>query len=521
MINIRTENFLRNMKINLIFYILVIITSFIARSIFIKILGSDITGLNSLYISLIGLLNVAELGVATAVGYSLYKPLSENNFKKINEIMLLFKYYYRNIAKIVLLLGVIISVVLPVLIKGEIDIKLAYIYYFIYLINATISYLFTYKQTLIIADQKQFKISYILNLMKIFKMILQSIVIYYFRSFLIWLIVEFLINLLSMQLANKRIDIEYRNILFIDDKKSINDIKKENIEIGKNIKNVFFHKIAAFVIYQTDSILITAFTTLKDTAIYANYMMIINALTGLLNTAIGSIMPGIGNLIAKESKEKVYDTFKVLFLFDNIIAIFITTITFHIINEFIIFWVGSEYLFSKYIVLVLIINLYIQIARGSVDRFKDGFGIYWDVFAPITESIINLFFSIILTIKFGITGVFLGTIISNVIIVVIWKPYIVFKEGFKINIINHLKQSFNIYIRNIIIAVTSSWFYYNIIINLDVSNIFFNLLIHFLILSLFCFALIVLVFFNVKEFKKILLLIKNNFLGVLKKISIN
>ncbi|WP_055207360.1 lipopolysaccharide biosynthesis protein [Clostridium baratii] len=505
------------MRVNILFYIIGIFASFISRSIFIKILGANITGLNSLYTSLIGLLNVAELGVGVAVGYSLYEPLSKKDFIKIKDIMVLFKYYYNRIAKIVLVLGLILSVFLPILIKGQVDIKLAYVYYFIYLINCSTSYLFTYKQTLIIADQKQYKISYVLNISKILKIITQCICIYYTKSFLFWLIVEFIFNLIGMILANRKIDIEYGNIFNSSNVKSIQKIKKENSQIGKNIRNVFFHKIASFVIYQTDAILISIFSTLKETGIYANYMMIINSLTGLLSTAIGSIMPSIGNLIAEESREKSYDTFRILFLFDNLIAIFISLVTYQVINEFIVFWVGSEYLFYKYIVTALILNLYVQIARGSVDRFKDGFGIYWDVNAAIFESIINLIFSVVLAKKFGIVGIFIGTIISNITIVMLWKPYILFKEGFKQNIMKYIKQSLNIYIRNILIIFLSSYVYNNIFSNISIGNQFIDLIIHSILGSTLCIILIFILFVNMKEFKKLLDILNNQFILKIKK----
>lgn len=507
------------MKVNIIFYIINILVSFISKSIFIKILGADINGLNSLYTSLIGLLNVAELGVGAAVGYSLYKPLSENNFKKIKDIMILFKYYYKKIAKIIILLGMILSIFLPFLIKNQISIKLAYVYYFIYLINCSISYLFTYKQTLIIADQKQYKIAYILNITKILKIIIQCICIYYSKSFFIWLIMEFIFNLLSMILANKKIDSEYNTIMISYKEKSIKNIKEENIEIGRNIRNVFFHKIASFIVYQTDAIVISLFSTLKETGIYANYMLIINSLVGLLNTGIGSVMPSIGNLIAKESKEKSYKTFRILFLIDNLMAVFISIVTYKLINEFIIFWVGKEYLFQQFIVLTLIVNLYIQISRGTVDRFKDGFGIYWDIYAPIIESILNLVFSLILAMKFGIIGVFLGTIISNIIIVSIWKPYILFREGFNKKFINYLLGILNIYIRNIIIIIVSNYIYNRFLLEISLNNNFIDLIVHCILIIILIIILIFILFFNMKEFrelldilnKQIILKIKNKF----------
>ena len=175
------------------------------------------------------------------------------------------------------------------------------------------------------------------------------------------------------------------------------------------------------------------------------------------------------------------------------------------------FWVGSSYLFSKYIVMALMINLYIQISRGSIDRFKDGFGIYWDIYAPLTESIINLIFSVFLAYKIGIIGVFIGTIISNIAIVEIWKPYILFKEGFKKNIFKYISQSLGIYIRNIAIIILSNYVYKNFISTINVNNIFVNLIIHGILISFVCLLFIIIVYSMTKEFKNLTVTIKNQF----------
>lgn len=453
--------------------------------------------------SLIGFLNVAELGVGAAVGYSLYEPLSKKKYFKINDIMILFKYYYINIAKIILILGSVLSLFLKFLVKGQVNINLAYIYYFLYLINCSISYLFTYKQTLIIADQKQYKIAYVLNTTKIMKMIVQCILLYVTKSFFVWILLEILFNLLGMILVNHKINLEYKNNITYKSNKSIKIIKNENFRIGKNIRNVFFHKLAGFVVGQTDAILISIFSNLKETGIYTNYIMIISALTGLLGTVIGSVMPSIGNLIAEESKEKSYKIFKKLYLLDNLLAGFISFGVYKLINEFIIFWVGKEYLFSNYIVMILVINLYIQISRGTVDRFKDGFGIYWDVFAPIIESIINLIFSLLLAWKFGIVGIFIGTIISNIVIVELWKPYIVFKEGFNIKISNYVKQKLDILTKNILIILFSNIIYEFISRYIIINNIFLKIILDVILISLIYFIFIYILYYKNQEFKEL------------------
>ena len=128
MIKIRTKHFLKNMKINLVFYFIIIILNFVSKSIFIKYLGATINGVNSLLTSLISFLNVAELGVGAAVGYSLYKPLNDNQWNEVENIMILFKYYYKKIAIIISVLGIILSIILPFLIKGQINLLSAYIY---------------------------------------------------------------------------------------------------------------------------------------------------------------------------------------------------------------------------------------------------------------------------------------------------------------------------------------------------------------------------------------------------------
>ncbi|WP_415347903.1 lipopolysaccharide biosynthesis protein, partial [Clostridium perfringens] len=158
-----------------------------------------------------------------------------------------------------------------------------------------------------------------------------------------------------MYLANKKIDKEYKNLLTWSSDEEIDEIKTENKLIGKNIGDIFFHKIGTFVVKQTDAIVISIFSTLVETGIYANYLLIINSLSGLVANTIGSVMPSIGNLIADESREKSYKIFKRLYLLDNLIALFLSVCLYFVIDKFILWWVGQEYIFSKYCVIALIL----------------------------------------------------------------------------------------------------------------------------------------------------------------------
>src|SRR5574344_861644 len=83
-----------------------IIVSFISRIFFLRILGGEYLGLNGLFTNILTVLSLAELGVGTAITYSLYKPLREKSNDEISKLMSLYGKVYKIIGIIILLLGI-------------------------------------------------------------------------------------------------------------------------------------------------------------------------------------------------------------------------------------------------------------------------------------------------------------------------------------------------------------------------------------------------------------------------------
>ena len=104
----RVKNSFKNIVVNNIYQFLNIILSFIIRTIFIKTLGENYLGLNGLFTNILSVLSLAELGVGTAMVYSMYKPISENNEEKLSELIGYYKILYRRIAIAILILGLIV-----------------------------------------------------------------------------------------------------------------------------------------------------------------------------------------------------------------------------------------------------------------------------------------------------------------------------------------------------------------------------------------------------------------------------
>ncbi|WP_297437716.1 lipopolysaccharide biosynthesis protein [uncultured Clostridium sp.] len=292
-------------------------------------------------------------------------------------------------------------------------------------------------------------------------MALQIILIVRFKSYLLWVLCEIIFNNIALVYISLKCDRLFPNINF-NKKFEILDVKKNNIQIQKTIKDVFFHKITTFIVYQTDGLLISIFLRLKDTGIYSNYMLIVNNCANVFNIMMGSFTASIGSLVSENNLEKTQKVFRRLYVMESYIAIVVSFILYKIINPFVEVWIGEGFLYVDGILVVLMMNLYIQISRGMVEKFKSAYGLFWDRMAPIIEGVINLVISMFLVNTVGVIGLFIGTLISNLIIVVIWKPYMLYKYGFNSSYKNYII----LYLKYIALSVVSI-----VISELIISNV--------------------------------------------------
>ncbi len=495
----RTEKSSKNAIISLVYYAINTVFSFVSKTIFINYLGIEYNGLNSLFLNILGVLNIAELGIGAAVGYSLYKPLAEKDTKKINEILLLYKYIYRCIAIVIFIIGIIITIFINRFVNSNISINEIRIYFIMYLFATITSYLFTFLNVLPLADQRNYFIVRIQGNAKILKTILQFIVIILYKNYYYWLIIEIISNCLMYIYTNIKIKKDYK---YYSNEKTLSFLQllKKYKNIVLKTKDLFFHKIGGLVVNQTDNIIISYFGNLEMVGIYTNYLTIQTLLSGSVEQAFIGITSSIGNLIVEEDNKKVYSVWKEL----HILTIFLSTIMcflfYKLANPFIGIWVGKEYIFSKYIVFAIALNIMFKVIKQPIDKFKDAYGIFYDKMAPFIESVINLVVSIILVKNIGVLGVVVGTIVSNIIIIAMWKPYIVFKDGFKIPFVEYIKLNIPYFFLSIITIVIS-----NVLINctriLEVNNVT-DLIIMFIVHGSISVIIATIVFMTNKYFRK-------------------
>lgn len=432
----RIQKSLLNAKVNLIFYALTLALSFFSRKIFLNCLGADFVGLTGTLQNLLGFLNLAELGIGAAIGYVLYKPLFDKDQPKITEIISVFGYLYSRIGYLILAGGILLSCFLPLIFpKTGFQWGVIYFAFYAFLFSSLIGYFCNYKQTLLGADQKNYVVTAYFQSANILKTLIQLVSAWYTRSFYLWIIIELLFGILYSLILNWKMKQTYPWLA--SEVSQGRALFKKYPEVMKYTKQLFVHKMATFVQFQTTPFLIYSFVSLQTVAYFGNYSIITEKLSGLVNNFLGSTGASVGNLIAEGNTEKIISIFWELFALRMLIAGIICTSLFFLMEPFISLWLGSKYVLGNSILILVIINIYIGFTRGVTDQFLNGYGLFYDMWAPITESVISLVIAIIGGYLWGLPGVLLGGIISLFLIVGVWKPFFLFHSGFKRNVLSY------------------------------------------------------------------------------------
>lgn len=426
----RTKNTIRNIKSGVIYQIVSIILPFINRTAILYTLGTEFTGLSGLFTSILHVLNIAELGFNSAIVYSLYQPVAENDIKRINEIVSLLKKVYNIIGWFILVAGVLLMPAIPYLIKGTYPSSMnIYYLYLLYLINSVLSYfLFAYKESLLIANQRKDIADNIRTIINVIRYLVQLIVLIIFRNFYIYLIVSVIGTISTNIIIHLNVSKRYKYLSNIKGKTKIpNSIKKQ-------VMGLMVGKISDTCRNSFDSLIISSFLGLTALTIYGNYYYIYSSLTSIMLVICNSMSASVGNSVVERNEK---DNFESLLTFSQLFSIILcicTTCLVTLYQPFMIIWVGDSLLLPLSDMLLFCLYFYMVNINNIRNQFISGNGM-WDKLKAsyILEAIANLILNILLGKLFGITGVIVATIITIFIFNYLQRNYILFKNYFKSN----------------------------------------------------------------------------------------
>lgn len=425
----RTKNATRNILFGVLLKIYQLFVPFLLRTAMIYFLGVQYLGLSSLFTSILQVLNLAELGVGSAMVYSMYKPIAEDNVTEICALMKLYKIYYRAIGLIILIVGLALTPFIPKLISGDVpqDINI-YILYLMNLMATVCSYwLFAYKSCLLYANQRVDVISKITLITSTIQYFLQFCVLYFFRNYygylLIVLLIQIVTNILTAMIVSKMYP-QYQ---------ATGKLEKEKIrEINNRIKDLFTSKVGAVILNSADTIVISSFLGLKILAVYQNYYFIMTSVIGVITTFFTACTAGIGNSVIVETKEKNFNDLKKFTMLVSWMAGFCTCCFVSLYQPFMKLWVGESLMLDFRAVFCFGLYYYVYEINQLLNTYKDAAGIWHeDRYRPLITALTNLGMNLIMVQFWGIYGVLLSTVLSILIVGMPWLLHNLFSTLFE------------------------------------------------------------------------------------------
>lgn len=513
----RTKNATRNIIFGVILKAYQIVVPFLMCTAMIYLMGVQYLGLNSLFTSILQVLNLTELGVGSAMIYSMYKPIAKDDDTTICSLMKLYRTYYRIIGLVIAIIGCVLTPFIPKLISGGVPEGLnIYILYLLNLGATVLSYwLFAYKNSILQAHQRTDIVSKVTLVTSTIQYAFQLFVLWAFKNYYLYAIV-----MLAIQALTNISTAFVADRIYPQFKPQGKLPKQEVAKINGRIRDLFTSKIGAIIVNSADTIVISAFLGLTALAVYQNYYFILTSITGFVTIVFSAVTAGIGNSLVVETKEKNFRDLNVFTFIICWIAGFCSCCFLNLYQPFMEIWVGKDLMLDFSIVICFVIYFYVCEVNQLLNTYKDAGGIWHeDRFRPLVTAIANLGMNLVMVQFWGLYGIILSTVLSMLLIGMPWLFHNLFTTMFE-------KKNMKVYLSSIAFYVFVS------IISVGVSVIVCNFIDFGLWMTLFIRFIICLIIPNViffiayhrtDEFKQSVLLVNKMLHGkidfIVKKVK--
>ncbi len=442
----RTQNAMRNISFSLVCRLVDFIFNFVVRIIFVRLLGEEILGINGLFTNILTWLSLADLGFGTAMSFSFYKPLAEQDEKKLAALTHFYRKVYTTIMISVLIIGLSLVPFLNLFIKMDNPIPHLTAYYIILLLNTTFSYLFVYKSSILRADQNEYMISMCSTIFNILKAITQIIVLLFYRDYRLFLIIQVIFTILNNLFVSHVADKKYP---FLSKRVDLN--KKEKKSIYQNVSAVLLYKISATLLNGTDNVLISMIVGTVYVGYYSNYLFAINSITGFISIIFSSIYGSLGNLLHDRNARKNETVFNSLVYFGYFIGCVTSACFIAVFNDYIRIFFGSQYLLSSATVLAIVGNFYLSCICQPIWTFRETAGVFKKVkYVMVCTAFINLILSIILGYIWGVFGIIFASAIARLVTYFWYEPVLLYRDIFKNDVHFYFQKIFKYFVITLI-----------------------------------------------------------------------
>lgn len=398
------------------------------RTVMIYKLGVEYLGLNSLFASLLQVLSLSELGFSYACVFAMYKPISEDDYQTVGSILQYLKKIYNVIGTVVLGIGFLLLPFLDKIISGDIPHNTnVYVLYMIYLFNSALSYyFFAYKSSLLSALQCNAIINKVGLLTNTILRLGQCAVLFVIPNYYVYVLLIPITTLCGNIIKARIVDRRFPHYLV---KATIKESVKNDIK--RRIVPLLGIKIATVLINAADTLVISAFLGLTETALYNNYFFVMTSVQTIIYEIHSSMLAGVGNSLVVDEKEDTVRKFDMLHFVNAWIVIFITACLVCLYQPFMYIWVGPEHMLPDGMVFLFAAYFFVTTIERIVVVYKDAAGIWKeDMVRCYASCAINIILNIVSVRYLGLYGV-IGSSVLVGFVVDPWMGRTIYKILFK------------------------------------------------------------------------------------------
>lgn len=403
----RTQATIRNALWGILQQAVLCVLGLLSRRVMLQTIGVSGVGLNGLLTNVLSLLSLTEMGVGSVIIYHMYAPLANGDWEKICRLMQFYRNVYRRIALAMTGAGLLLVPFLPYLVRG-VHYSHSYVtaVFLLFLAQTASSYLFSYKRSLLSADQKQYVITIVDLVFRIVSVIGGIAVLLLTRELLCYLFFLLITGILNNLALSRRVDRLYPELL-----RSRAQLPRERRKkIFRNVRDLFIGKLSWTITSSTDNLLISALVGTIQVGLYSNYTIVLNTLTNVVNQLSAAMSGSIGNLLATGSKAHVDAVLRRLLFLMYGIASFCCTCLLCLLDPFIALVFGKEMVLDFPVVCVCILNFFLATMRIPIWNMLSASGLFKrDKYISIAGSTVNLVVSFVLGKEIGMLGILIGT----------------------------------------------------------------------------------------------------------------
>ncbi len=508
----RTSKSAINSVVGMLFNLLSALSGFVLQAVFVRLLGFEYAGINTLFSDVLSILNLADLGFSNAILFRLYKSIKDNDDARTELLLSSYRKMCYLIGGVILVTGFLCMPFLDVLIKDAPQFSESlWSLFIIVLVTSSVSQAISYRSIYLVAKQERYFVTIVQYTCAFLCSVLQIAVLVLFHNIYLYLLVKLFTTILSGAVLAFITTHKY-NIKWRSRERLKND---EITDISKDLGTLSVYKLCRTIDASVDTFVITKFVSTVKTAIYGSALLVINSIQDLLCQVNDGMIASVGDLNASGDKNAIHSIFKISFHYTYlsfgtcaaVISVFLTPL----MN----WWINGN--LSDIAIWVIAMNVLMYGFGMNIATFRNAMGLFkkgW--IRPAVTALLNVIFSVLLVKKFGIVGPLLGTVISRGVTTMWYDPYIVLKYGMD-------KKPWNYFFRYLLytlFTVLTSIILFLIKCQLPQAVTFFALLWQGALYSVVALGILLLLGSFIPEQKDVLLRIFGLLKNVIKKLKI-